>query len=377
MAALVQLVVLHVLAVPVTGHHIAPLVQALGLLDIAALNLAQIDGVYEDIAHCRGVPLPTVARGDLAVVQLIGDHLRALPPDVQLEHPPHGLRLRRVWLKRIALLTLQLHPVVAVRCDTADVFPLAGGALTASDKASVDGLVLPPAHEQAKLEILLVKFVRRVVGLGGGNDLGVGELKDLTDIRLIRAVAAGQTLHIDNEHPGIDPGRDLFQHLLYLGPGGNGLAGHHLPIHLRNIESSVSRQSVQDLLVPFQRFLHTQVQIVTVKARFTEIFDILLHGGLLSVDIISNWAEPVKFPGVVVYGKRRRSQLRRVRLSLCGDGLRCRLAALAGFGQNLLHPRRVLVDVFNIIVVDLHHGVFVFDRGNDNRLPLLSFVDIV
>ena len=55
-----------------------------------------------------------------------------------------------------------------------------------------------------------------------------------------------------------------------------------------------------------------------------------------------------------------------------GGGLRCRLAALAGFGQDLLYPRRVLVDVFNIIVVDLHHGVFVLDRGNDNRLPLLS-----
>ena len=80
---------------------------------------------------------------------------------------------------------------------------------------------------------------------------------------------------------------------------------------------------------------------------------------------------------MAVYGKRRRSQLRRVRISLCGCGLGCRLAALAGFGQNLLHPRRVLVDVFNIIVVDLHHGVFVFNRGNDDKLPLLSCVDMV
>ena len=54
--------------------------------------------------------------------------------------------------------------------------------------------------------------------------------------------------------------------------------------------------------------------------------------------------------------------------------LRCRLAALAGFGQDLLYPRRVLVDVLNIIVVDLHHGVFIFDRGNDNRRSLLSYV---
>ena len=75
--------------------------------------------------------------------------------------------------------------------------------------------------------------------------------------------------------------------------------------------------------------------------------------------------------------KGRRSQLRRVRLSLCGSWLCCRLAALVGFGQDLLHPRRVLVDVFNIIVVDLHHGVFVLDRGNDNRLPLLSCGDMV
>ena len=75
--------------------------------------------------------------------------------------------------------------------------------------------------------------------------------------------------------------------------------------------------------------------------------------------------------------KGRRLQLRRVRTVLRGDGLRCRLAALAGFGQDLLHPRRVLVNVFNIIVVDLHHGVFVLDRGNDNRLPLLSYGDMV
>ena len=54
--------------------------------------------------------------------------------------------------------------------------------------------------------------------------------------------------------------------------------------------------------------------------------------------------------------------------------LRCRLAALAGFRQDLLYPRRVLVDVLNIIVVDLHHGVFIFDRGNDNRRSLLSYV---
>ena len=326
-AALVQIVVLHVLAMPVAGHHVAPLVQALGLLHVAALDFAQIDGVYEDIAHRRGVPLPAVPRGDLAVVQLIGDHFRALPPDVQLEHPPHSLRLRRVGLKGIPLLALQLHPLVAVWRDTAHVFPFAGGALTASDEASVDGLILPPAHEQAELEILLVKFVRWVVGLGGCDDLGVGELKDLTDVCLIRAVAAGQTLHIDNEHPGIDPGRDLFQHLLYLGPGGNRLAGHDLPIHLRNIESSVSRQSVQDLLVPFQRFLHTQIQIVTVKARFTEIFNILLHGGLLSVDIISNRPQPVKFSGVAIYRKRpqiiaaaRKSfvVLRRALLPPCG-----------------------------------------------------------
>ena len=100
-------------------------------------------------------------------------------------------------------------------------------------------------------------------------------------------------------------------------------------------------------------------------------------GGLLSVDIISNRGKPVKFSDVVVYGKRRRSQLRRVRLSLCGGRLCCRRAALAGFGQDLLHPCRVLVDILNKIVVDLHHGVFIFDRGNDNRLPLLSYGDMV
>ena len=61
-------------------------------------------------------------------------------------------------------------------------------------------------------------------------------------------------------------------------------------------------------------------------------------------------------------------------MSVFRGWLRCRLAALAGFRQDLLYPRRVLVDVLNIIVVDLHHGVFVFDRGNDNRLPLLSYV---
>ena len=64
-------------------------------------------------------------------------------------------------------------------------------------------------------------------------------------------------------------------------------------------------------------------------------------------------------------------------MSVFRGWLRCRLAALVGFGQDLLHPRRVLVDILNIIVVDLHHGVFVLDRGNDNRLPLLSCVDMV
>ena len=61
-------------------------------------------------------------------------------------------------------------------------------------------------------------------------------------------------------------------------------------------------------------------------------------------------------------------------MSVFRGWLRCRLAALAGFRQDLLYPRRVLVDVLNIIVVDLHHGVFIFDRGNDNRRSLLSYV---
>ena len=64
-------------------------------------------------------------------------------------------------------------------------------------------------------------------------------------------------------------------------------------------------------------------------------------------------------------------------MSVFRCGLRCRLAALLGFGQDLLDPRRVFVDILNIIVVNLHHGVFVFDRGNDNRIPLLSCVDMV
>ena len=62
---------------------------------------------------------------------------------------------------------------------------------------------------------------------------------------------------------------------------------------------------------------------------------------------------------------------------LRGRGLCCRLAARLGFGQDLLDPRRVLVDILNIIVVDLHHGVFVLDRGNDNRRSLLSYGDMV
>ena len=61
-------------------------------------------------------------------------------------------------------------------------------------------------------------------------------------------------------------------------------------------------------------------------------------------------------------------------MALGGCGLCSRTAALLGFGQDLLDPRRILVDVLNIIVVDLHHGVFVFDRGNDNRHSLLSSV---
>ena len=60
-----------------------------------------------------------------------------------------------------------------------------------------------------------------------------------------------------------------------------------------------------------------------------------------------------------------------------GGGLCSRFAALLCFRQDLLDPRRVLVDILNIIVVDLHHGVFVLDRGNDNRLPLLSYGDMV
>ena len=61
-------------------------------------------------------------------------------------------------------------------------------------------------------------------------------------------------------------------------------------------------------------------------------------------------------------------------MALGVGGLRCRFAALAGFRQDLLYPRRIFVDVLNKIVVDLHHGVFVLDCGNDNRLPLLSYV---
>ena len=71
--------------------------------------------------------------------------------------------------------------------------------------------------------------------------------------------------------------------------------------------------------------------------------------------------------------KSRRSQLRRVGMALGGCGFCCRLAALFGFGQDLLDPRRVLVNVLDIIVVDLYHGVFILDRGNDNKHSLLSY----
>ena len=57
-----------------------------------------------------------------------------------------------------------------------------------------------------------------------------------------------------------------------------------------------------------------------------------------------------------------------------GKKLCSRFTALLSLGQDLLDPSRVLVNVLNIIVVDLHHGVFVFDRGNDNRHSLLSSV---
>ena len=64
-------------------------------------------------------------------------------------------------------------------------------------------------------------------------------------------------------------------------------------------------------------------------------------------------------------------------MALRGGRLCGRAATLLGFRQDLLDPRRVLVDVLDIIVVDLYHGVFIFDRGYDNRLPLLSYGDMV
>ena len=158
-----------------------------------------------------------------------------------------------------------------------DILSLRSRAVPPANQTAGDGLILPAAHEQAKFKVFLVKFIAGVVDLGRGDDLGAGKLKYLADIRLIGAVAARQALQVHHQHPGVQPCVDLLQQLLNLRPCGNGFAGDDLIIGFGHAVPALSCQTVQNGLVPLERFFHTHFSIIPVETGFSEILCVLLH----------------------------------------------------------------------------------------------------
>ena len=282
MQPVVELVILHALtALDALFHH--AVLDAFDLTAPSPANLAHIDGIGENLANGGIAPRTAVTRGNRQIVQCVGNLLGARPVQKQVEHLFHHLRFLRMRLQRIALLARQLQPAVAVGRDAGDILSLRSRAVPPANQTAGDGLILPAAHEQAKFKVFLVKFIAGVVDLGRGDNLGAGKLKYLADIRLIGAVAARQALQVYHQHPGVQSCVDLLQQLLNLRPCGNGFAGDDLIIGFGHAVPALSCQTVQNGLVPLERFFHTHFSIIPVEAGFSEILCVLLHARLPSL----------------------------------------------------------------------------------------------
>ena len=106
----------------------------------------------------------------------------------------------RVGEQGIAFVMVQLFSRIPIGRLVSHVLSFPHGSGAAILETSVDGLVFTAAHEKAKLEVFLVEFIVRVIGLHGRDDLGIGELKGLGNDTLVDGITAGQTFHFDHQY---------------------------------------------------------------------------------------------------------------------------------------------------------------------------------
>ncbi len=135
---------------------------------------------------------------NIVVVEMIGDNLGSCVIEEHLKDCFNVFGFVGVRFKSITFLIGQLNSHISIRGDTVDVLALGCGAVSASDKTAVNGLVFTAAHKETELKVFLIIFVTRVISFGRCNNLGGRILKDLADIRLVCTVASRKTLQVND-----------------------------------------------------------------------------------------------------------------------------------------------------------------------------------
>lgn len=183
--------------------------NTLNLFTPTTANLSHVDRIRNDLRNGGVRPQLSMSCRNSMVVQIVSDNFCTLVIDIHFINFLNNWSFIRVGFQGISFFIGKLYSTVSIRGNAVNPLSLRCTALTTSDQSAVDGFILSPAHEQAKLKVFFIELVGGIINFRRSNYFCPRKLKHLTNICLVGTVTSCQSLHIYNQNTGINSSTDF------------------------------------------------------------------------------------------------------------------------------------------------------------------------
>ena len=174
----------------------------------------------------------------------------------------------------------ELHFPEAVGRRPGDILPLGQRGHAAPLEPAVYGFVFPAGHEEAELEILLIRLVGGVIDLLRSDDLRAAVLEGLRHHALVPGVASGEAGDLHDQHALESAGLHCGQELLHLRPVGDRIAADDLLVDVGDGVPPLLRQGQEGVPVALEGVEAAGLELqVPVLPGLAEVHEVLFHGG--------------------------------------------------------------------------------------------------
>lgn len=148
----------------------------------------------------------------------------------------------------------------------------------------------------------MVKFVLRVIDLGGGDDARIGVKESLRHAALIHRVAAGQALHLHDVDARALGVRDVHQQPLHLRAGGDGLAADDFGVFPGDAMAVARCQLMQRVAVSGKSLALAARLGIHVGAGLAQVHDVVHGWHLLGFNLWIRVADMLAYDTVFALG---------------------------------------------------------------------------